>query len=345
MNYISRFLAIILLLISKGYAISADAPPDPQAALVTAAGVSLGEVIDLKQIDYRPGDGNLIDQVSLKTVRKSGDVLESLGIVQAYGGLRAPGSPPPAPDPLSRVSFKKGARYWFVWSSRHEAMSYPHRIIGWWPQDDARAAEVVEQAIAKDRFAWQPQLEPVTGISYDRHLNAKSGQWILRGTKVGKVLWEDQLEGSPVEGVYGPWSTYPRKNVPDLDHVQAKPDDIFLRLLTSTRLPAGNSYGVPAGAYWLQSYRELTTGKRLAVHVACHQLHVKSITRAYDSTGHPLWEREQSFPETGGKAAGAASEAWLRQIERTFDPATGKITLEETFRIDGSKPVKIDPPK
>jgi len=75
----------------------------------------------------------------------------------------------------------------------------------------------------------------------------------------------------------------------------------------------------------------LTTGKRLAVHVGCPQLHVKSITRAYDSTGHPLWEREQSLPETGGRAAGAANDAWLKQIKRTFDPATGKKLLEETF--------------
>jgi hypothetical protein len=69
------------------------------------------------------------------------------------------------------------------------------------------------------------------------------------------------------------------------------------------------------------------------------------MTRAYDRAGHPLWEREQRLLKNGGRAAGAASEAWVRRIERTFDPTTGKTILEEIFRIDGSKPVKIDPPE
>jgi hypothetical protein len=345
MNYISRLFAIILSLISMGRTMAVDAPPDPQAALETAAGVSLAEVVDLEQIDSRPGDGNLIDQISLRTLLKSGDVLESLGIVQAYGGLRPPGSAPPAPDPLSRVIFRKGARYWFVWSSRHEWMSYPHGIIGWWPEEDVQAIKVIEQAIARDRFAWHPQFEPVTGVSYDRHLDAKTGKWILRGTKAGKILWEDQLESAPVEGIYGVGYVYAKKDVPDLDHVRAEPDDRFLSMVTSTKLAAGNSYGVPAGTYWLQSYLQLTTGKRLWVQVQSFEVHFAWLTRAYDRTGHPLWEHEQRYLERGGRAVGAAGEEWIKRIERTFDPATGKTILEETFRIDDGQPVKIDPPK
>jgi len=327
------------------HAMAADTAPDPQTTLATAAGVSLAEIIDLKLVDHRPGDGHLFVQVSLKTVRKTGDVLESMEIVKAYGGLRPPGSAPPTPDPLFPVPFEKGKRYWFVWSSRHEWMTCPHRILGWWPQDDARAAKVIDQAITKDRFAWQPQLEPITGISYDHHLDAKTGKWIPRGTKAGKVLWEDQLEGSPVEGVHGLWYVYPRKDVPDLDHVHAKPDEMFLSLVTSTKLPATNDYGVPAGTYCLQSYRELTTGKQLAVQVSSYDPSDRSVIRAYDRTGHRLWEREQRFLESGGNAAGATSEAWLRRVERNYDPATGKVTLEETFRIDGSTPVKIGAPE
>jgi hypothetical protein len=345
MSRISKLLVTVLLLIPMGHAMAADTSPDPQTALVTAAGVSLAEVSGLKEVDHRGSDGHLIVQVSLKTIRKSGDVLESLTIVEAYGGLSPPGVGPPAPDPLFPVPFEKGKRYWFVWSSRHEAMTYWRRIIGWWPQDDVRAAQVIEQAIAKDRFAWQPQLEPVTGISYDRHLDAKTGKWILRGTKAGKVLWEDQLDSTPVEGIYGVGYVYARKDVPELDHVRAEPDDRFLSMVTSTKLAAGNSYRVPAGTYWLQSYLQLTTGKRLWVQVQSFEVHFAWLTRAYDSDCHPLWEREQRYLESGERAAGAASEEWIRQIERTFDPTTGKITLEQTFRIDGSTPVKIDAPK
>jgi hypothetical protein len=346
MNFLSKLLAITLCLIAVSRALAADAPPDPDTALTTAAGVSLAEVLDLKQIDQRPGDGNLFVQVSLKPLQKSGDVLESVEIVKDFGGLRAPHSAPPDPDSLYPVPFQKGKRYWFVWSSRHEWIAHPHRLIGWWPQDDASAAEVFGQAIAKDRFAWQPQLEPITGISYDHHLDAKTGNWILRGTKAGKVVWEDKLEGSPVEGAYGAWYVYPRKNVPDLAHVQAQPDDLFLGFLTSTKLPAKNSYGVPAGTYWLECFRELTTGKELEVQVRSPQMsHVEWMTRAYNRTGQRLWEREKLLLKTGGRAVGAASEAWLKQIERTFDPDNGKTLHEDIFRIDSSNPVKINPPK
>jgi hypothetical protein len=94
-------LALLLIAPASPVRAAAD-PPDPAAALASAAGVSFAEVADLREIDQRPSDGNFFIQVSLNTVRKSGTVLDTIDIVKDYGGLRAPGSPAPGPDPTGR---------------------------------------------------------------------------------------------------------------------------------------------------------------------------------------------------------------------------------------------------
>jgi hypothetical protein len=62
---------------------------------------------------------------------------------------------------------------------------------------------------------------------------------------------------------------------------------------------------------------------------------VELVHREYvPDSGKVKREDRFEFPQTGGKAVGAKTEAWYKKTSRVFDIATGKVTSEEVFRYD-----------
>lgn len=319
-----------------------------ERALAKASGVCLAKVTALKERDGRPSDGNLAVTATLEILRGSGATRKSLYIVKAYGGLRPKGPPPKPRGPLRHDSLTKGGRYWLVFCSVHEAVSgkYPQGVIRWWPENTPEIAKVLEKAVREDRYAWQPQYEPKSGLFYGHKAEPGKDQWRIRVWKDAKVLWEKVLRGAKSER-YVAWYFWPGGYVPSL-----KPEDRpkitgLLRAETGRRLEDGNEYGLPAGKYYVAYCFDADTGRRITVAISKLQgPQVELLLRVYDlKTGKVRWERTSEWMLTGGLAVGAKKESWLRQIVRTYDLKTGRKAGEEVFRVDGSRPVKIEAAK
>lgn len=314
------------------------AEPTVAEALERAAGVSLAEVVEISEYDWRPGDGNLEVTVKLKTVEHSGDALDRIAIIKAHGGKRAPG-PPPAPDPLFPVPFKLGQQYWFIWSSSHVWQN--HRILLWWPARDAAAPlDDLRKAVADDRYAWRPQLEPGTGIAYGRRKDPQTGRWMLRGLRDGKVLWERALDGEVLDNGYLAWGVWEPGNT-EMRTPTLGRETRILTVVTNQELPADNPLGLPAKAYKFTTYYDLKTGAVVGLKADGHTVGV--VRSMHPETARPIWERRWDWMPTGGLAVGSTAEGWLRYIEQDFDPKTGEVIAKQHFRVDGSTPVKIQP--
>jgi hypothetical protein len=334
----------------------------PREVLARASGVSLAEVTGLREVDDRPGDGSLHVDLDLKTVRGSGDVLESLSIVKAPGGHRPPHHLAIPPDALFPVPFEKAKRYWFAWASRHDPAGRGRRLLRWWPE--AGAPGEVAETVRDNRYAWRPQLVPEAGVFYGHRQDPRTKRWLLRVNKVdpaagggpGDVVWEKQLGGPPADARYMAWDVYPRQSVVELrDHAQDTRGNLFLTVVTTEDLPPDNPHGLPTEPHSITTYFDLDSGGRAAeqIHAIVHHKPMfagdqfgptfsEVVFRTFDlRTGGPRWERRSQWMEKGGLAAGSKAEGWLRRTERTFDPDTGRAVGEEVFRVDGSSPVKI----
>lgn len=307
---------------------------DPQkldAVAPHAAGVALAEVVKVEEFDDRPMDGNKGVRFKLKLVRGTGEFEDTVTVVTAFGGLRPPGSKPKPSAPVRPESLEKGKRYWFAFSSRHQYEEYNQGVICFWPDTDAKVAEVMEAAVKNDLLKWHPQYDPQTELTYGRTVGEKS--WKVRVEKAGKVLWEKELPGGPQDG-YSSWGLW--DNTGNSFPSTFPPCGKLLIAESKSKLDAGNEYGLAAGPYHVNTGFDPETGKRYAAWVSLPQVSsVELLHREYDpESGKPRREDRFDWPQTGGKAAGAKTENWYRKVSRLFDPATGKVTKEEVFRHD-----------
>jgi hypothetical protein len=297
-----------------------------------ASGVALAEVVAVEKFDMRPADGPAGVRFKLKRVRGSGDFPGQITVITAYGGLRPPGSPEPKPGaPVKSDSLKKGERWWFAFSSRHEYETYNEGVIGFWPEKDAKAA-ALEAAANADAYRWHPQYDPQTKLAYGR-LTEKD-KWRVRVWRGDKDLWEKELPGTPVSGSFD-WGLWDNTGG-ELEVSMPKSGKILIAE-TSTRLDKGNEFGLAPGPYWVNTGFDTETGKRLAAWVRLPQVsQVELVDRRYDpASGKVQFELRYDFLQTGGKAAGAKAEEWYRKIQRTFD-SSGRVTKEEVFRYDAA---------
>jgi hypothetical protein len=68
-----------------------------------------------------------------------------------------------------------------------------------------------------------------------------------------------------------------------------------------------------------------------------------TVVHFYDmKSGKLRREERMDFLATGGKAAGAKEEAWLRRIVRTYDLLSGKLQSEEILRYAGGSTVPVN---
>jgi hypothetical protein len=305
--------------------------------------VSLAEVTDLTERDpLKSGiaDGNDDTLVALKPLRGSGEVPESIVIVRKWGGFGARLSPP---DPLNPPPFKKGSRYWFIWSSVNDV--YWHRILMWWPEDDVAApVKEMEAAIKADRYAWSPQYLPDVSLFYGRKVDAEKRHTAVRVTKGDKTLWEKTLPGLP-SGRLDAWHVYEKQHLYDLKEVDAPEDQRFLSVGTDVDLPQANEFDQPEGAYYANWRLDLGTGRVAVATVGASQFHsVYTLNRYSLETGRLVFQSVNTPLPSGGKAVGADEEGWWRQVQRTYDPKTGEKTSEEVFRLAGPRmePVAVE---
>ncbi len=297
-----------------------------------ASGVALVEVVGVEKYDERSTDGNRGVRFKLKRVRGSGEFWDTADVVTEFGGFRGGEVPKPS-HPVKIDSLKKGERYWFVFASECEYEKYNQGVIGFWPEKDAKVAEVLEAAVKADTFRWHPQYDPKTKLTYGR-VSEKS-KWRVRVEKDSKVLWEKEIPGTKVDGYFS-WGLCEATG----DDFVAKlpPCGNLLLAETATKLEKDNEFGLSAGPYHVTTGFDPENGTRYASWVHKAEVGgVELVRRTYDpATGKAQREERFEFLTTGGKAVGAKTEDWYKKTARTFDPATGKVTKEETCRYDQS---------
>jgi hypothetical protein len=319
-------IAVIVPLLAL--ALAAE-PPRLDTLAPHASGIALAEVVEVKEYDERPMDGNKGIRFKLKRVRGTGHFDETVDVVTDFGGLRPPGDVPKPSAPLKPDSLKKGERYWLAFSSRHDYERYNQGVIGFWPEKD-KVSEVLEVAVKDDVYRWSPQYVPELKLSYG-HVVEKD-TWRIRAERDGKVLWEKALPGKPLDYHFGLFQSTGGSfevQMPKCGHILFTESD--------ARLEKDNEFGLPAGSYYVNNGLDPQTGKRHGTWVRVAQgPSVEVMNRAYDlDTGKPTRDERFEFLKSGGKAVGAKTEEWWRKVERTFD-ASGEVTKEAVFRYDES---------
>lgn len=114
-----------------------------------ATGVALVEVLDTKETDQRPVDGNHFVNVRFRIVESSGKVRDSAMVIKAWGGFRA-GAAPKLDGPIKPDTFQKGQRYWVAFASPEDFKQYPHGLVNAWPEKDA--PKIIPEAAKANHF-------------------------------------------------------------------------------------------------------------------------------------------------------------------------------------------------
>ncbi len=95
-------------LIALAFAADGAAPTDLDVLAPHASGVCLAEVLRLSRYDERPRDGNMGVRVRFRAIRSSGQIRDTIDIVEHYGGLQEPRTkvPPRIGDSHPFISHK-----------------------------------------------------------------------------------------------------------------------------------------------------------------------------------------------------------------------------------------------
>jgi hypothetical protein len=157
-----------------------------------AAGVAQVEVVEIKEVDRRPGDGDLYLEVRLRILRGSGVRPGNIYITKARGGHQAPGTPPFKPyGPVKFDTFKTGQRYWVAFSSPYDRKRFPQGVVGSWP--DKEHPQELEEAVRTDHYAHRPLHDPESGLTFSYRAASDKKSWRVRMERDGKLLWEVDL--------------------------------------------------------------------------------------------------------------------------------------------------------
>lgn len=130
-------------------AASSTQPDEVATALKAAKGIALVEVTAIRERDDRPSDGNLVDVVSIKTVKSTGTIPADIRITKDFGGRRVGAAPVPT-GPLFPNPLVAGKRYWIIFNDA-DWQKYQQGVVAWWPEKDVPVA--VEAAVAPAKTA------------------------------------------------------------------------------------------------------------------------------------------------------------------------------------------------
>jgi hypothetical protein len=310
-----------------------------------AAGLALVEVIDLKEVDMRPGDGPLLLNVHLRVLRDSGDVKDVISIMKDHGGHQPPNAVPFTPSgPVKVDSFRKRERYYVAFASQYDFLKHPQSVIAFWPAKDA--PRELDEAVRGDRLVHRPQYDPESGLTHGCLVAKEKKSWTARMDRGGKRLWERTLPGQKFKGEMfdGDWSLYRRDQWPSgLEHADKNPSGRFLFAETTYKLEPGNPFGLPPEPRRLTYTLDADTGKTAAIWVSGRMdlgpTSTPSVVQYYDlKTGKRRCEVRLDLMEKGGLAAGNHEERWLRKLVRTYAADGQTTTKEELLRWTASTP-------
>ncbi len=174
--------------------------------------------------------------------------------------------------------------------------------------------------------------------------------------RAGKLLWEVNLPDEMLKMKRDDKQSFPREVTRLVERLNGEePDDLGLHLYkgesltapddenrsgwvlqvdTVAHLEAGNEYKMSEGKYPLTYMLDAATGKTNAIWVTdrldLYPMASPAVIHYFDGkTGKVLREERHDFQKTGGLAAGAKEEKWIRITVRTYDPGTGKLMTEE----------------
>lgn len=307
-----------------------------------AAGVARVEVTDIQEVDSRPGDGPLYLDVRFRILRSSGATRDRVHIVKAHGGHRGANSPEFKPyGPVKLDTFKKGHRYGVAFSSQYDWTRCPQGVVNAWPGRDV--PDVLDEAIRRDHYAHRPQYDPGSGLTHGYLTGKDKHGWRARMERDGTLLWEVSLPGEKFEGerLEGDWGLLHRRQWSSgLGHADENRSGRFLLAETAADLEKANRYALPAGKHRLTYALDADSGKTAAVWVSRPDVGATSspsVVRYFDlKTGGLRREERYDLLETGGLAAGAKQERWLRKLVRTYAPGADTPETEEVFGWTGS---------
>ena len=260
--------------VSKSKAVKAAASsPTIDDLAPHASGLCLAEVVEIVEHDGRPRDRNLEVYVKLRKVKGSGQFLEAIAIIIAYGG-GGQGPPPKPPDFLRRDTFQKGGQYWIAFASIDDFEKHPQGVVNYWHKgNDANAEAVLDEAVREDVYRWSPRYDPNTKLVYGRMADetAKGDEkwWRIQVKREGKVLWEKVIPGTMSNWSHWSWkldesaaANFPGK-VPACGKV--------LVAETALRLGPKNEFGLPPQDVYIQTGYDPETGARLTAKVMRHE--------------------------------------------------------------------------
>ncbi len=352
------FLPILLLGLpsQERRPITTESPSDRTIESIAprAEGIAEVEVIDVHEENLTASDGAAYQQVGLRILRASGATRDKICITRAVGGVDEDGESFNARfkpyGPVRVDDFKNGCRYWIAFSSQYDGQRCPQGVVAWWP--DASAPTAVEEAIRADRYADQPQYDPSTGLTHGCRVDAEKGVWRVRMERDSALLWEVELPGRRFEAGMAPgdgpkfageWKLIERNpRSTDFQHADPSASGWYLFAEGLCRLDEANPYGLPAGDHRMTWVLDADNGKIAAIMVSRWldrgPMSTSGVVHYLDTrTGRLRREEQYEVLERGGIAAGAEEEKWLRKLVRTFDPGTGALKSEETYRY-GSTP-------
>ena len=267
-------ISAVVLLLVRSLVAAQDREPSLGEGLAKAApraaGLAQVEVIEIKEVDQRPGDGPLSVHVRFRILRKTGATTDSVRIIKALGGHQPPNAPPFKPlGPVKLDTFKVGERYWVAFSSQYDWERYPQGVVDAWREQ--AAPEAVGEAVRIDYYAHRPQYDPRSGFTHSHRTEKGKTAWQVRMERDGKLLWEVSLPGEKFKGETfdGEWRLLHRQQWPSgLGEADRSRSGWFLLAETQSRLDVANLYQLAAAPYRLTYALEAHTGKTTAVWVS-----------------------------------------------------------------------------
>jgi len=303
-----------------------------------AAGLAFVEVVEIKEVDWRPSDGPLNVDVKFRFLKRTGATMESISIIKAPGGHSAPNSPPFKPHgPVKVDTFTKSGRYWVAFCSQYDWERFPQGVVRVWKESDA--PKDLGEAVRVDHFFHQPQYDPESGFTHSHRIEKDKSSWRVRMDRGGKFLWERKLPGEKFvgeqfEGEYGLLSRAQWPN--GIEHADKNKSGRYLFAETTAKLPPANSFGLKADQYRLTYALDADSGKTAAIWVSEMRLgptSTPSVVQYFDlKNGRLRIEVRFDLLEKGGVAAGGKEERWYRKLVRTYDAEAKRVEKEETFR-------------
>jgi hypothetical protein len=354
MNAISARIQTLLIAVAFVAAAHAGGPTlseQLEKLAPHASGIALVEVVGLKEVDGRPSDGPLCFEVSFKLLRATGTTMETTSIIKAPGGHGPPPGPkvkPAPPGPVKLDTFKKGERYWVAFSSYYGYLGdYPQGIVKTWPEKDA--PKILEEAVRADVYVHRPQHDPRNGLTHSYRADKDKPGGQLRMERAGTLLWNVTLTGEKTGGSRYSSTSWKLVHLDQwpycLEHADRTRTNWYFFTETLVELDKANAYQLPAAKHKVVHVLDAETGKTASVRVSQPTASTgdATVVHFYDmKSGKLRREERMDFLATGGKAAGAKEEAWLRRIVRTYDLLSGKLQSEEILRYAGGSTVPVN---